>query len=1223
MQRHGASQSGSTRRIPKLTHLLSVATILFSLFVSGQAFANYPCDWGTPGGYAVVDSLCGVDIGSPSVDPRYWGISTIGASKYEIHWGTGCSWYHGDPAITCATYGHPECQLDQEPPSVWVSSGGSCTDYCIFWSKQSTWMCPGTSTPPPVYGAPPDAAAGSGSSGGDAPSGGDPNSGDPGGGGTGGPSGGGTGCNNTGPSVSSTAGDPVDLATGYFIYSKQDLYVPGVIPISVSRYYRAGTPNLGAFGMSTYFQYDWWLESTQDSMLLIKPGNYQYSFFKYSDGTYRNNIDPAVRGAVGSVNTDNSKTLRMNDGSTYTFDANSRLIKVADGKGNSLTIERRPTAEGGFLTKITTQEGRYITFNATLTGTFYRIDSISDSTGRTVSYTYETDPFSVYPRLKMVTYPDGSSIQYNYDSMGRMSELINEKGVREVLNEYDTESRVIRQTHADGGVFTFAYPLGVGNIPQTSMVKPNGATTTWSFNNAFYITAVTNPDGTTTYEREPGTNKILSVTDALGRKISYTYDAKGRVLTKTDNGGNRTSYEYEDTFSKMTKITDAMGNITLMTYDASGNLSSHAAPDNKTTTFTYNLLGKPLTVTDPAGNVTTMTYDVMGNLTSVTDPLGNTSSMIYDSLGRLITSTDAKGNSTSNTYDSMGRLLTVTDPLGNVTTYAYDVTGKLSQVTDAKGQIIKYEYDSRNRLVKMTDQLNQIETYTYDTSDNLVSMTDRKGQISSYTYDQMKRLTRVDYADGSYTTYAYDTMGKVLTITDSVSGTVSYTYTGTGCGSGCTMVPDKVASETTPQGSVSYTYDAIGRRTGMTVTGQNAVSYGYDAGGRLNGIDTVINGSSAHFGIAFDNLGRRSSITFPNGVTTSYGYDNGSHLLNLQHKDPASQVLESLTYVYDQTGDRTSMDRQNVNLPRPGAIASTSFNAANQMLGFNAGSMTYDNNGNMTTMVNNCGATTYTWDARNRLIGISGYNTDCTLLTASFAYDALGRRIQKTINGKTIQYLYDGKDIVQELVNSVPTVNYIRTMNIDEPVARISTGKLRYYQLDALGSVIGLTDESGHEVTQYAYDAFGQVAISGEASDNPFQYTGRENDGTGLYYYRARYYSPELQRFVSEDPLRLIGGINFFLYVENNPVKYRDPEGLEATNGDWSWECGCKAPSTRDQQAYRLWCYRCANEATNACAQSPDPILCIRKRNTILPACGTFGVPVPWKITIKKGEQAE
>ncbi len=133
------------------------------------------------------------------------------------------------------------------------------------------------------------------------------------------------------------------------------------------------------------------------------------------------------------------------------------------------------------------------------------------------------------------------------------------------------------------------------------------------------------------------------------------------------------------------------------------------------------------------------------------------------------------------------------------------------------------------------------------------------------------------------------------------------------------------------------------------------------------------------------------------------------------------------------------------------------------------------------------------------------------------------------------------------------------TLNIDEPLARVelATGKVRYYHADALGSIIGLTDEKGQEVTQYAYDPFGNVIVLGEESDNPFQYTGRENDGTGLYYYRFRYYSPELQRFISEDLIGLSGGINKFTYVGNNPVNWIDSLGLK-----WKIQNGKKKKGT-------------------------------------------------------------
>jgi RHS repeat-associated protein len=234
--------------------------------------------------------------------------------------------------------------------------------------------------------------------------------------------------------------------------------------------------------------------------------------------------------------------------------------------------------------------------------------------------------------------------------------------------------------------------------------------------------------------------------------------------------------------------------------------------------------------------------------------------------------------------------------------------------------------------------------------------------------------------------------------------------------------------------------------------------------------------------------------------------------------------------------------------------------------------MTYDENGNLLTVTNGCGTTTYAWDVRNRLSSINGFNTDCSALSASFKYDALGRRIEKTVNGATKQYLYDGLDIVQEIEGSAVTANYIRTLNIDEPLARIKAdGSVRYYQQDALGSVIALTDDAGAVRTQYSYDPFGGTTLSGEASDNPFQYTGRENDNTGLYYYRARYYSPELQRFISEDPIGFSGGINFYSYVGNNPINFTDPSGLSPIGGGGDNCCNGEWRGAASRSIY-VWC---------------------------------------------------
>jgi RHS repeat-associated protein len=169
----------------------------------------------------------------------------------------------------------------------------------------------------------------------------------------------------------------------------------------------------------------------------------------------------------------------------------------------------------------------------------------------------------------------------------------------------------------------------------------------------------------------------------------------------------------------------------------------------------------------------------------------------------------------------------------------------------------------------------------------------------------------------------------------------------------------------------------------------------------------------------------------------------------------------------------------------------------------------------------------------------------CGVLTASFQYDAVGRRKSKTVNGTTTYFLYDGLNVVQELNSTTPTANLLTSLGIDETLQRTDAAGARSFLTDGLGSTLALTDSAGLVQGEYTYDPFGKTTASGVASTNAFKYTGREDDGTGLYYYRARYYHPGLQRFISEDPIGFEGGdVNLYGYVGNSPVNYVDPSGL-------------------------------------------------------------------------------
>jgi RHS repeat-associated protein len=200
--------------------------------------------------------------------------------------------------------------------------------------------------------------------------------------------------------------------------------------------------------------------------------------------------------------------------------------------------------------------------------------------------------------------------------------------------------------------------------------------------------------------------------------------------------------------------------------------------------------------------------------------------------------------------------------------------------------------------------------------------------------------------------------------------------------------------------------------------------------------------------------------------------------------------------------------------------------------------MTFDDNGNLLTQTDPSGTITYTWDARNRLTAMSGPS-----VAAAFAYDTLGRRAQKTIGSTTTDFLYDGLDVVKESSGGAD-VAYLRTLSIDEVLARADAVDTIHYLGDALGSSVALTNASGATATTYTYEPFGQTEVSGTPNASPFQFTGRENDTTGLYYYRAWYYDPGRGRFIREDPIGLAGGANVYAYAQNSPIALRDPKGL-------------------------------------------------------------------------------
>jgi RHS repeat-associated protein len=963
-----------------------------------------------------------------------------------------------------------------------------------------------------------------------------------------------------------------------FVYSKTDLVLPDVVPIKLERTYRPKDNQVRPFGIGTTDSFELFMVGDTNPYTyfdLITPDGSRIHFYRtssgtsYSDAVYAHSSagtswygatiawnPSAFAGGSWVLTTKNGTKYYFPDGFGQTLPAKMAVLGISDRHGNKVTIARDSV---GNITQVTSPNGRSIVFQHDSNN---RFTQAQDNVGRTVSYQYDA-----VGRLQQVTDAAGGVWQYTYDSNNNMLTIQDARGITYLTNQYDSGNHVTKQTQADGSTYQFAWtftantaqpPYAVrGSLPaggssaavlafrgcstcgegfsqlltQVDVTDPNGNIKRVQFGSTGYTSSITyalgRPEQQTYTYNYYADNLLQSVTDPLGRVTTYAYDANGNTTSVTRLSGTpnavSTTMTYDSTFNQLLSITDALNNTTSFGYDTSGNLTSITDPLQHQTTMTYDSQGRLLTSTDAMSNTTSFSY-YLADLASITDPLSRTTMRSTDAVGRLLSVTNPFGLKTTFAYSPLNQITSTADALGNVTGFTYDPNGNLLTVTDANLHTTTYAYDNMDRVLTRTDPLQRQESYTYNPNGNVNTFTDRKGQVTSFTYDGLDRKAFAGFGtavSGGTTTYrstiayTYDGGNRLNQLTDSVSGNIFHGFDSL----------DRLSSETTSLGSISYTYDADGRRATMTVTGQPQVTYTYDNGGRVT---QIVQGTNA-VGFGYDNGNRRTSLTLPNGIVTSYAYDNASQLLGITYQ-LGTNTLGTLTYAYDFAGRRTQVGGSFARTGLPNTLGSATYDAANELTYWDATSLSYDNNGNLV----NDGSKTYSWDARNQLTSLSG------TVSASFQYDGFGRRIARN----NVGYLYDGANSVQELIAGGVSAN-ILAGEVDENFLRSDINGNWNFLSDALSSTTALSDAVGAVETQYTYEPFGNTTQTGAYVSNNNQYTSRENDDGGLYYYRNRYYSGILGRFISEDPMRFsVDFGNFYAYAWNDPVDYSDPFGL-------------------------------------------------------------------------------
>lgn len=829
------------------------------------------------------------------------------------------------------------------------------------------------------------------------------------------------------------------------------------------------------------------------------------------------------------------ENVNMHTSTKFAYDDDNNMVRREDANGHAYTFTYD---QNGNMLSSTDPLGytEYYTYEST----FNKVTSYTDKMGHLYTYHYD-----VHGDLLQMNGPLNFSLSMTYNEYGQVQCTTDAAG-HTYFYEYDNYGNMVALTDPLGNVTHRSYNASGWAVTTT---QPNGGVTQFNYDqngNPVLVLDVLDHEMSSNYDRR---GNLTTLTDARMNSISMVYDALEQLVQMTDQQGGQRRYTYDamgnmvkvdsngdvhrmfyDANNMLHYAVGPLNDTVQCAYDNIGNVVGMKLPNGRVVATQYDAMNRVIQRSDQLGVMYSCTYDPRGNVLSYTDAEGNTSYYEYDALDRMITSTDAlghseyysydvlgnlltyqdkNGNASVFSYDAMNRMLTKTDAMGYVTSYEYDVMGNVIAMTNANGLTTIFEYDLKGNKTKVTYPEGTTQRFWYDENDNLSAKEDESGRMIHYTYNNMNLLIRVDYPDQVSDAYTYDLNGKMLTATNE-NAVVTYTYDALGriqsesingvvttyeydddyqyvtmiYPSGKTLKQEldlrsrvlRVRDMRDLSVIASYVYDGMDKVIQQTYANGITTDFVYNACGNL--VEQYDNANAVHFEITYDANG--NIITKKDYINDTYSetyeYNPNNYLIGCQTgtmdaNNTIASPVDNYGYELDPVGNIISWLLN-------GEVSQYYSNGSNTVVSVVDGvemQSHYNDQGLLVSDNNH----TYQYDYNGRLNGVDNGNT------ATYLYDALGRRIERTaVTGSgtvTEHYQYSGTKLI-ESNGASGQVNYSNYYSMNGRLMERESGNQQYYYLaDQNQSVCSIIDAAGSILESYLYNPNGQITIWGAA----------------------------------------------------------------------------------------------------------------------------------------------